>query len=103
MKKWIYFSCILVWVACAAPKLLPISSNDTLKAQSKYPDITTSMLQEGQEHFKKNCQKCHSLKLPWTRTEAQWTKILPRMAKRAKLTAEQEASVQKYLFAFSKM
>ena len=80
-------------VACTATKIyLPTANN-----VNKRTTATLAELQQGHDIFSKSCKRCHGLKDPASRTPEQWTKVLDKMAPKAKLTAEQKDLVYKYL------
>ncbi len=51
----------------------------------------------GKQIFEAKCQRCHGLKNVDDYTADQWSKILPNMAKKAKLEPEETAKVDAYV------
>ncbi len=97
MKKTLTFLSFLLIVSCAAYKPLTPSQTDANRAQQKFPGTTLADLEQGKSIFEHSCNKCHSLKKPFTNDEATVRQVLPKMAKRAKLDNHQEDLVLKYL------
>ncbi len=95
MKKYIFaFASVSILVACA-PKVIveqevtPIKEQAETKPEVKYL--------AGKTLFDTNCGKCHDLPHPSQHSKAQWSKIVPAMAKEAKLNAEQENHILLYV------
>ncbi|OSZ78503.1 hypothetical protein CAP35_09700 [Chitinophagaceae bacterium IBVUCB1] len=89
--------------ACTSKKATTSTASpaDVVKEmQTKY---TEAQREEGKTLWQGNCQKCHKLYQPETRTVGKWENVLPRMNKRAKLTDEQAALVRAYLIANAKV
>lgn len=59
-------------------------------------------LTKGQTIYSTSCTKCHSIDPPEKYTKAEWDKILPRMSKKAKLTASDSEILGVYIFARAK-
>lgn len=53
--------------------------------------------QKGQALYNENCGKCHKLPLISSHSEEKWHKIVPPMAKKAKLDATQESLIMSYV------
>lgn len=73
------------------------SESDLERGQKVFPDLTQAQLDQGKADYSAFCQKCHGLKDPTDYTEAEWRRINPGMAKKAKIDAEKEASILKYV------
>jgi hypothetical protein len=52
--------------------------------------------------YTNNCGSCHALQAREKYTAKQWERIVPDMAKKAKLDANQEAMILKYVLASPK-
>ena len=52
---------------------------------------------EGVDLYVKKCSGCHRPYAPGERTVLKWRQVLPEMARRAKLTPEELATIQRYL------
>jgi len=61
------------------------------------PNTTPTKAQQGQQIFAGNCGKCHKLYKKEEFAADRWTKILDKMAPKAKLTEEQKSLVLAYL------
>ena len=77
-----------------------------MSAEQKVAEVkknfTTTQMDEGKVLFQGNCSKCHKLFEPGSRTVDKWENVLPRMAKRSKLTEAQEGLVRAYLLVNAK-
>jgi len=79
-------------VACTTQLYMPTEAN-----VNKAEPASLSELQQGHDIFQSQCCKCHKLPKPTSHTNPEWTKILEKMAPKAKLTTEQSDLVFKYL------
>ena len=72
---------------------------DVNHANTKFPEsgITLAQLQQGKAIYEGNCGKCHKLFQPKNESEAEWRKVVPPMARKAKLDAESEKLVLQYV------
>jgi cytochrome c5 len=100
MKK-IYVILSLTLLAACSNKLLTPQRSDMARAKAKYPGVTLADLKKGKEIFDDHCGKCHAYKNPQTKNQAQWERIIPPMAKKAKLDKTQEDLVLKYVVVLS--
>jgi cytochrome c5 len=95
-------SAVLFMVNCS-PKAskaiaeMPVESKEQIVA--KY---NSSQLEQGKTIFTGNCDKCHKLKDPGSRTPEQWNKVLKRMIPKARLSDDDGMLVRAYLIANSK-
>ena len=96
-------------VACAA---LIIGGCAAMSTQQAAPSVTPALIdagnarglapadiKRGREIFVGRCAECHTLQPPVGRTEAQWREVLPRMARRARLDADEARAVEAYVFS----
>ena len=90
------FGCvaILILLYCCTPKLLPPTEADATRTKS-----SLSSLQQAHTLYINKCGACHALKLPSSKNEYVWKKIVPDMAKRAKLSAQEEGLILHYVLA----
>jgi len=96
MKKTIiaFATLTAVFYSCA-PKVFveqevtPVKEQTETKPEVKYL--------EGKTLFDNNCGKCHDLPHPSQYSKVQWSKIVPSMAKEAKLDATQENQILLYV------
>ncbi len=59
----------------------------------------TPALAEGKSLYENSCAKCHMLFPASKHTKEDWVPVLDRMAKKAKITDEQKASIYNYITA----
>lgn len=59
--------------------------------------ITPEVLAEGKSLYGMNCAKCHKLFEPNTFNAEEWTPIVMRMQKKAKISDEQREKIYAYL------
>jgi cytochrome c5 len=59
----------------------------------------TPELAEGKSLYENSCAKCHMLFPASKHTKEDWIPVLDRMAKKAKITDEQKASIYNYITA----
>jgi mono/diheme cytochrome c family protein len=59
--------------------------------------ITREVLAEGKSLYSNNCAKCHDLYDPNSFTAEEWTPIVIRMQKKAKISDEQREKIYAYL------
>ena len=85
-----------------SPKVLPPTSSELNQLKQSNPETDTSTIVRGYDVYARSCHKCHGLKNPANFTNEQWNKILPVMAKRAKLTQDEVGLVHTYVTTFSK-
>ena len=94
---------IPVFITNCSPKAskvissLPVESKEQIVAQ-----YTPQQLESGKAIFMANCDKCHKLKQPETRTAEKWNSVLKRMIPKAKLNDQDGQLVRAYLIAHSK-
>ena len=100
---------IAILVACgtaknSSPKVetLP-TQGDVDRVQTKFPGYTLTDLNEGKQLFEANCNLCHGLKKPASRTEEEWKTIVPRMVKKVNnkeghsVSADGEEKILRYV------
>ncbi len=64
---------------------------------SKKLTITAATLAEGKSMYEANCAKCHDLYNPKSFSAEEWTPIVMRMQKKAKISDEQREKIYAYL------
>lgn len=105
-------------VATEQPAATPSTDQPAADVPAKEPatepapkttDDITAALAKGKTLFEKNCNMCHGLKAPGSRTVAEWNKVVPRMAVkvnkklgREELDASKQAMMLQYLSAHAK-
>jgi hypothetical protein len=101
MKKLVTITGIIVLTACSSGKLLTPSQADADRGSQKFPGYSLDDLNQGKAIYTANCNKCHKYKVPQSRSEKKWDKVIPKMAKKAKLDSAQESLVLKYVVTMS--
>lgn len=97
MKKIIVL-CTICWLAACAPVILKLPSQaDADRASTKYPGITLTDLTQGKAFYEQHCNKCHSLKKAMGKSEEVLIKVVPKMAKKAKVDDKTKELILKYL------
>lgn len=101
MKKSLFLLCCLVAVACGTSKVADsantLSQSDADRAAAKFPGTTMEDLSRGKTLYENNCGKCHKLHAPQSRGEEAWRKVVPPMAKKAKMDESGADLVLRYL------
>jgi len=101
MKKSLFALFIIFISACTATRLATPSQSDADRGSQKFQGYTLNDLEQGKAIYESHCNKCHKYKLPESRDETKWDKIIPVMAKKAKLDSQQEDLVLKYVVTMS--
>lgn len=98
MKKIIaaLASCVLI-IACS-PRLIKPTLTDETRGKNLYADVSLASLEKGHELYIAKCGSCHKLHKPDSESEAEWRKILPVMARKAKLDPRQYELIERYVF-----
>jgi cytochrome c5 len=92
MKPLFIALLLVAGVACTTQLYVPTEAN-----VNKVEPATLADLQQGHDLFQNHCGKCHKLPKPAAHSKDEWTKILSKMAPKAKLTADQSSLVYKYV------
>ncbi|MET3026669.1 cytochrome c [Flavobacterium sp. UW10123] len=95
MKKTILslMTVALFAVACGTKKTAVAATT----AEAPKTVALTPELEAGKNLYDNNCAKCHKLFEPKKFTKEEWTPILVRMGKKAKLDETQMASITNYI------
>ncbi|HNM24006.1 MAG TPA: hypothetical protein PKL15_01200 [Saprospiraceae bacterium] len=101
MYRLVFAFIVLFITACGTAKIATPKEADALRGAQKFPGYTLADLQKGHMLYKENCGKCHGLKSPRALDEAGWRKIVPPMAKKAKIDAPTEDAILKYVVTMS--
>lgn len=75
---------------------------DTLKMTPEATPAPDAMVTTGKGLFDAKCGKCHVYKQPELFTAERWTRIMERMAPKAKLTEDEKTSVVAYVHYYAK-
>ena len=97
MKKYFIVLGLLTFCACSPVVLKVPAQADAERMTKTYPGITVENLNQGKMFFEKNCNKCHSLKKGVKASEQELNKVLPLMAKKAKIDDATRDLILKYL------
>ncbi len=92
MKPLLIVLLLVASVACTTQIYAPTEAN-----VNKVQPATLAELQQGHDLFQNKCGKCHKLPNPAKHSKDEWTKILGKMAPKAKLSTEQSDLVYKYV------
>lgn len=87
-------------VSCK-PMLMMPDAVDAERAQSLNLDVTADELQVSHKLYINKCGSCHSLYLPSQYDKDKWSKVIPEMAGRAKLTSDEQKKILTYLIVMS--
>jgi len=79
-------------VACTTQLYTPSEKN-----VNKVAPASLAELQQGHDLFQNKCGKCHKLPNPAKHSKDEWTKILAKMAPKAKLSSDQSDLVYKFV------
>ena len=101
MKKQLLILLVVLGSACSAVKLLEPGQADADRGAKTFPGYTLNDLNLGKQIYVDHCNKCHRYKAPETRNETKWDKVIPKMAKKAKLDSTQQSLVLKYVVTMS--
>ena len=69
----------------------------TEATMAKKPEVTAETLAEGKSLYGMNCAKCHELYDAKSFTAEEWTPIVLRMQKKARISDEQREKIYAYL------
>jgi mono/diheme cytochrome c family protein len=92
-KNVVIIGLISVWLAACTTQLYTPGNGNVNKRE----DATLADLQQGKDIYSNKCGQCHKLPKPESHTQEQWTKIIEKMAPKAKLDKSQTELVHKYL------
>lgn len=92
MKPILIAFLFLASVACTTQIYVPTEAN-----VNKVQTASLAELQQGHDIFQSHCGKCHKLPKPEKHSKDDWTKILAKMAPKAKLNTDQSDLVYKYV------
>ena len=112
MKKLFAVLTIIFLVYACTPKVAPVttpvydtvvvSTHDIPPPPPPRDETTANMIRQGQTIYTTKCVKCHGLKNTKEFTKLEWDGIIKEMAPKAKLNAEETASVTAYVKANAK-
>ena len=106
MKKIILFLSLAV-IYCCTPKVAPpaatttpassYSAADIDRCKTYWADCSAEKLDAAHSLYTGKCASCHALIKPKDKSEETWRKMVPPMAKKAHLTADEEAQILAYV------
>ena len=83
--------------ACAGVMLPPVTPVQVELARREWPEMTLEQLDSARTLYVLKCTACHGTKLPSNYSMMEWPKILTKMAKKAKITAEEKEVLWRYI------
>lgn len=83
MKKYFYLLSLLFVMACGTTKMITPSEADVKRGVDNFPGLTLAQLNEGQQIYQMNCNKCHPYKKPGKYSAMEWSEIIPNMTRKA--------------------
>ncbi len=98
MTKRPFFFALGLFALAACMTWLPrVSPAQKEWAAQQWPDMGGTKLEEARALYVDRCSGCHNLVLPEKHTMEQWDILLSTMAPRAKINAEQQQQIRRYL------
>ena len=89
---------LLVWaMSSCGGRLAEVTPAFAEAAHRQWPDVDSTQLVRGRAVLTTRCNTCHGLPFPSEYSAAEWPDHVRSMAKRSKLTAEQETDVLRYV------
>jgi cytochrome c5 len=88
-KPIFFLFTLAFFVACNA-QLLTLTQADADRGAEKFEGTTIESLNQGKAIFEANCNRCHGLKKPSSKSEEQWNSIVPQMVKKVNKLAGRE-------------
>lgn len=87
-------------LGCATAIVQP-TREDVSWASARWPETTLEELQQGRTIYVRKCAGCHHLHRPDEYPADRWRSLVDEMRKEAKVSAEEEELIVKYLSAAS--
>jgi len=94
-------SFVLFMVNCSPKVGVEVTKGPVPTAEQIRSEFSASQLEQGKMIWQSNCNKCHKLFEPGSRTPEKWNSILMRMIPKAKLNLNDAKLVRAYLIANS--
>jgi len=91
MRKLSFLVASIIILGACTPKTTEVVVKEE---KSEFP---STEIAEGSSLYTDHCGKCHKLKTVTDFTQEEWKKIVPDMAKKAKLDATQENKILLYV------
>jgi len=97
MKKTILsLMAIMLFAAACGTKKTAVAETAPAEKEIKAKELTPE-LAAGKSLYENSCARCHKLYEPKAYTKTEWTPILVKMGKKAKLDETQMASITNYI------
>lgn len=98
MKSQLFLSAltVILMASCTAKKPAAVSETTVPKETAKEMVLTPELL-EGKSLYENSCVRCHKLYDPKEYSQEEWTPILIRMQKKARLDEAQITSISHYI------
>ncbi len=102
MKKLIFLPLFAIAIYCCTPKakVAPapeFSDADVARGKVFWNDCSVANLSSAKALYNGKCGTCHALKPLYSMDETGWRKIVPPMAKKANLSAAEQALILNYV------
>lgn len=95
--KTIVATAVALLLYCCTPKLSPPAQADAERGKTAWNDCSLEKLTAAHNLYINKCGACHNLKLPQSKSDYVWRKIVPDMAERAKMSAAEEELILHYV------
>lgn len=92
---------ILFLLPACAPALAAVTEADRAWARQSFPE-TQEDLDESRGMYARKCSGCHMLVLPPNVPQAEWPRLIDKMAPKAKLDDAEHARILRYVLAASR-
>ncbi|MFA6260959.1 MAG: hypothetical protein WC760_05795 [Bacteroidia bacterium] len=82
--RWgVFVALFTITGGCYSVKSITPTENDVARVKDKYPGYSLTDLNRGKDLFVNYCGNCHKHKNPASKTEEEWTVIVPKMSAKA--------------------
>ena len=92
-KAFFIFSVAILFTSCSEKTVGTVTEVKDVKEAT----LPTIELTKGKSIYENKCNQCHELMVIDSFTTEKWARILPDMAKRAKLVASDKAILSSYI------
>ena len=86
-------------IGCATIEQLAPPVDGVMLSVVEFDDKSLARLQDGRDIYIIRCARCHAPESVTAYTRQQWRSILPRMAEKSQLSAEERLAVEEYIMA----
>jgi hypothetical protein len=91
-----FVALLFVQTGCKHPSEIP-ADKEVAIAQRQWADCDLNALKAGYQLYQAKCDRCHELYKPEAYSEDEWEDILPKMSRKAHISAEEQTSIRHYL------